>query len=266
MFDIFSKKKTTKTIEYPPFSDIHCHMLSGLDDGAPDDNTMKAMIDMAYAYGTKTIAFTPHIRRPWLKRPDADVVSSFERACDYVQAHYGDMKLALGCEVYYYPDVFEEHGDIIRSYSNTDYLLVEFSPNNSYFDITSGLQDVISRGYSPVLAHVERYPDLWKDIDRIYNVHQLGTLLQVNCDTLAAFGDKSVISSAVSPGRNFKKQMDSLLEDEMISFLSTDAHNLKERRPVMTAAYDYVIDICDSDYADAIASENAVRMLKGEWI
>lgn len=42
------------------YADMHCHMLYGVDDGAQDRETSRAMLDAAYADGTRTICFTPH--------------------------------------------------------------------------------------------------------------------------------------------------------------------------------------------------------------
>ncbi len=42
------------------YADMHCHMLYGVDDGAQDRETSRAVLDAAYADGTRTICFTPH--------------------------------------------------------------------------------------------------------------------------------------------------------------------------------------------------------------
>ena len=44
----------------PGFTDIHCHMLSGTDDGARDDAVMFDMLEAAYVGGTRCICLTPH--------------------------------------------------------------------------------------------------------------------------------------------------------------------------------------------------------------
>ena len=42
--------------------DIHCHILPGVDDGAPDMETSRAMIRDAYEQGVRYIIATPHYR------------------------------------------------------------------------------------------------------------------------------------------------------------------------------------------------------------
>src|SRR5215208_2193505 len=42
--------------------DLHCHILPGLDDGAPDPEASVALARQAAAEGVETIAATPHVR------------------------------------------------------------------------------------------------------------------------------------------------------------------------------------------------------------
>jgi len=60
------------------YTDIHCHMLSGVDDGAQNADEMFAMLDMAYQAGTRRICLTPHCQ-PSLFGDNAALASaSFE--------------------------------------------------------------------------------------------------------------------------------------------------------------------------------------------
>ena len=42
------------------FSDLHIHILCGVDDGAKTEADMYAMADAAYSGGTRIICATPH--------------------------------------------------------------------------------------------------------------------------------------------------------------------------------------------------------------
>ena len=44
------------------FTDIHAHLLFGVDDGAKDEATMRAMLDAAYQDGVRTLCATPHFQ------------------------------------------------------------------------------------------------------------------------------------------------------------------------------------------------------------
>ena len=45
-------------------------------------------------------------------------------------------------------------------------VLLEFSPTDSFSYIQQGIQSVQMAGYEVILAHAERYPCLFKDLDR----------------------------------------------------------------------------------------------------
>ena len=59
MFNLFSKNKTITTL--PIQTDIHSHILPGIDDGAPDMATSIILIKGLQQLGIQKIIATPHI-------------------------------------------------------------------------------------------------------------------------------------------------------------------------------------------------------------
>ena len=69
-----------------------------------------------------------------------------------------DIKLYQGNEILFHDEMCEEldNGRISRI-NGTDYVLVEFMPSDPYQYIRNSLDEIMSEGYQPVIAHVERY-------------------------------------------------------------------------------------------------------------
>ena len=81
-------------------TDLHCHMLPHVDDGAYDTAEMKKMIELAYSDGIRTICFTPHFKLNEF-RDESDIEGynqhiekMFALANDHVASAYPDMKLS----------------------------------------------------------------------------------------------------------------------------------------------------------------------------
>lgn len=248
---MFGTKKRLSE-KHSPLTDMHCHILPGLDDGAKDEGTAKQMIDIAYKEGIRTIVFTPHVREPWMDMSLNDISKAFVEIREYASFKYPKMKLYLGAEIYFRRELIEDHPEKLRTMNSTDYLLVEFSTRSSFKDLVSGVEMLIQDGYIPVIAHIERYACLWQEEGRIERLYKMGAYLQVNADTIIAKHD-----------RKFRKRLHGLLKNELIHFVATDAHDLEDRRPKMQEAYQYIADLCGEDYAIRTCNDNAEKMLQG---
>ena len=80
-------------------------------------------------------------------------------------------------------------------YGGSHYILVEVLPSVRYEELYKGLRRLASGGYTPILAHMERYRCLYKETDRLDELRDLGVCLQVNGASL--FGGVFDSASAV---------------------------------------------------------------------
>ena len=58
MFSFFKKKQEPLQLYFN--TDIHCHVLPGIDDGSPDVNTSVELIERMKSWGITRIIATPH--------------------------------------------------------------------------------------------------------------------------------------------------------------------------------------------------------------
>lgn len=238
-----------------PLADIHCHILPNLDDGARDKDMALEMLRQSYEEGIRLIVFTPHVRKPWLDVSEKQVQEVFEEIRREVQTEYPDLHCYLGSEVYFTRELYEEHRNKIRRMNETDYLLVEFSTACTYADVEYAISRLLSDGYLPIIAHIERYAGLWSSRELLKRLKRMGAYLQVNAGTV----DHPI-------DRQQRKQMEALLQEEMIDFVATDAHDLQRRKPLMQSCAQRIHLLCGEAYAKKVCYTNAVRLIEGKWL
>lgn len=201
--------------------DIHCHSLFGVDDGAVDENTMKSMLDAAYSDGIRTICFTPHFKT-YEFQDDMDIQSykddvkrSFSVASSYVNEVHPDMKLFLGNEIMYHNEILSSlKENKCDSLNNSSYVLIEFQPSITAFEIESAVLRVLRAGYRPVIAHIERYGALIKKPELVKELRSMGALTQINA--------RAILGFKIGKIAKFIKMV---LKSKLVDVVASDAHD-----------------------------------------
>jgi len=92
------------------------------------------------------------------------------------------------------------------------YVLFEFSFINKPPNMIPVVQKILDKGYKPILAHPERYPYL--SIDELRNLRSWGCCMQLNTISLTGYY-----------GAETKKIAETLIDNQMIDFISSDMHH-----------------------------------------
>ena len=200
--------------------DIHSHVLYGMDDGAKTIEESVALCMDARKNGISILTCTPHFA-------DYDYIYEFVNKRDSHLAKLKetlkekniDIKLATGAELFLSDQIFDAPNldDLTLNYSR--YMLCEFPMGE--FDTTRGLMwidELIDRGYYPIVAHPERYLEFHKNKAIIRELLKKRVLFQVNFNSLAGLNTDEVLNFAVS-----------LIREHIALFIATDAHNLDNR-------------------------------------
>ena len=238
------------------FFDLHSHMLCGVDDGASDQTQMFEMLEASYNDGVRAICLTPHFT-PYLY---GDTFEASEKAFavlkQYVEESHPDMELFLGHELGYYGDCLEAlHTGRCRSLAGSRYVLVDFPPDVDFFTIDNAIDLLLRDGYIPVLAHTERYSSLHKRISWIESFADQGGIVQINASSVV--GDW---------GANVQRQCIKLLRDELVHVISSDAHDLSERPPLMSVCMGFLEKNFDEEIIHHLVWENAWKIVHDEPI
>ena len=248
MFGFRSGKKT----EDYKMVDMHCHILPGVDDGSGDMEESLEMLRIAEKNGIVKMILTPHYKESHHNASIETLRSRLEELRDRAGKEGIDVQLALGNEVMYFSDFQEryEQGRIL-TLNGTDRLLIEFHPQDEYSYIRNAVDEVLGAGFTPVLAHVERFNSMVAEPDRVMELKNIGCEIQMNAvDYMGAIGSR------------VRKYLMNLLSTGAIDYIGTDAHDAKTRKPDVGKCLKDLYSRYDETYIRAITYDNADRIFK----
>lgn len=232
--------------------DIHSHILPGLDDGARDMEQTKNMLKIAEEEGIRFIIATPHYHEGVSTNSIETLNESYKKVQQVLSDMNSPIEIHLGTEIYYsHESVHLLKERYIPTMAGSRYVLVEFSPRADYRYIKNGIQDFLWEGYSPILAHTERYENLVLKMDYVEELIEMGAYVQVNAASIA--GDN---------GRMHEKLSKKLLKKGLVHFVSTDSHSERSRSPKLEKCVNYITKKYGTDYVSELLIENPQKVLK----
>lgn len=193
--------------------DIHCHVVPGVDDGSPDVATSVELVRQMAELGIRRIYASPHVTQ-----------GTFENTHATIDPALGELRGALAAAGVGVPvDNHAEYridgllaerlssGDIMPLPDN--YLLIENSFIQEPWNLEQIIFDLQVKGYTPILAHPERYIYYFGRTERYRELHEKGLLFQINLLSLAG---------AYTPAET--KTARSLMDRGLVDFIGTDIH------------------------------------------
>jgi protein-tyrosine phosphatase len=232
--------------------DIHTHIIPDLDDGPPDMETSVSMGRIAAEEGIEAIISTSHSEEAAKIGRQA-----MEARLDAVRKAWGaaglNVNLHLGVEIFMWPDTAAtlKSGEL-WTLAESRYILVEiqYQPWPPYADQT--LFDLQLAGYTPILAHPERYVPIQNDPNRMCALVERGVLAQVTSDALLG-----------GHGPAAKKCAETLVRHNLAQFLSSDAHGVtgRKRMPRLHEALKVAEGLVGEEAAQALVRENPAHIL-----
>lgn len=232
--------------------DIHCHIVPQVDDGASSQEETLGMLKMEYEQGVRNIIATPHYRIGMFETPDGTIYRQFQVLKKLAFKVAPDLKIYPGREFHVNMEMVEvlEQSPAYTMVGST-YVLAEFKRSAEISFIKERVHALRSHGFKPILAHIERYENLRKDPDSIYEISEMGALIQINADSVT--GKEGLAS---------KRFCGKLLDEELVSFIASDCHGVTKRPTHIGEAYGFVCKKYGKDYADEIFIENPKKILR----
>jgi len=217
MFGWFSKNKN-KNLDPLDFSalrtDIHSHLIPGVDDGSPDIETTILIIKELQNLGYKKIITSPHVMSDFYKNSSEIILKGLDDVRTELKNQNINIEIDAVAEYYIDYDFEQKIGKEKFLTFGDNYILVELSfieASKNFFEIIFKLQ---LEGYKVVLAHPERYN--YFDMKDYINLVDRGVFLQVNLLSLIGYYSPII-----------KRKTEDLIAANMISFIGSDCHNIK---------------------------------------
>ena len=173
-----------------------------------------ALILSLQEMGYKKLITTPHISDMFLN--DSKKITE---GCNLLMQELSHRNIDIKVEVaaeYYINEHFREllENKDFLTFGKEKYLLFELSYFTPPKDLESLIYDIKKAGYTPVLAHPERYEYLHDSIEKYYELKSFGLLFQINLTSIANYYNKNV-----------KKSVKKLITHSLVDFVGTDTHH-----------------------------------------
>jgi protein-tyrosine phosphatase len=161
--------------------DAHCHILPGIDDGPPDARGTLAIARLLIEMGVRTVVATPHVISDVYPNSTAAIRAAVADARRLLRDSGLDLTLLAGAEYYAEPELLDRvAGDDLICFGEERHVLFEAPVEQAPMLLEEAVFSLKSAGYTPLLAHAERYRFLQSDEEAVRRLRQLGARFQVN--------------------------------------------------------------------------------------
>ncbi len=209
----------------PIFTDIHSHLLPGIDDGVKTVEESLEVIKHLISLGFKKLITTPHIMSDYYKNTPEIINSKLNEVKNTLKA--ANIKIDIEAAAEYYLDE-----NFYKKIINNEELLT-FGDNYILFETSFTVEPLIlkevifrlnSSGYKPVFAHPERYQYLQEKKKLLNELIDQGLLFQINALSLTGYYSKQVQKSA-----------EDLINKNVVAFIGSDCHNMAQAEMLKSA-------------------------------
>lgn len=227
--------------------DLHCHILPGLDDGSESLEESLEMAALAADQGIRHIAATPHC----ITGSAREVRSCVAMLQELLQEERIPVQIYPGMEIFgTYDTARLLREKKLLTINDSRYVLIEFSFHTDGEEETEILHSVLSAGYTPLVAHPERYDYISRRPELINLWKQMGCLFQVNRGSLLG-----------RYGLHAKQMSMELVRRGFATVVATDAHSPTVRTPRIRDVYELLCMEFSADTADVLMRHNPHKIV-----
>ncbi len=214
MFSFF-RKKIALAGTFPISTDIHSHILPGIDDGSPDVDTSLTLISGLMKLGFRKSIATPHIIGDMYPNNAETISDALSRVKSAISERNIDFEIQAAAEYMldgYFFELLQKKIPLLTVKDNL--ILTEFPYSTMPNYVEEMSFNILTDGYSPILAHPERYGYAHGNYKLYQRWMELGFKLQVNLLSLTGYYGKEVAKAARY-----------LVKNNLVSFVATDMHH-----------------------------------------
>lgn len=233
-------------------TDIHSHLIYGVDDGAKTlEESIEILSDLKKC-GYDNIILTPHyIKDSTYQSTKEENLKKLKVLRAALKYYNIDLNLYLGNEIYIDDNIYEllQSGKI-TSLNNTRYLLIELPMSGIYDEYKEIFISLMKKGYRVILAHPERYKSFQEDFNKIYELESIGVYFQSNLDSIVG-----------KYGENAEKIIKRLLKEKKIAFLASDIHHKKHDYDKWKTAKEIALKYITEEEYNILVNENPSQLI-----
>jgi protein-tyrosine phosphatase len=220
-------KRRPKQNFTPVTTDIHSHLLAGLDDGVQSLAAALEVIQVFGEMGYRKLVTTPHVMSDFYRNSASTILPGIRQLKEYIA---GKTEMEVEAAAEYYLDE-----ELIRSVElkerlltfGKQYLLFETNFISEPLQLKEFIFKATSSGYKPVLAHPERYQ--YMTLEKAEDLKDRGVLFQLNSLSIGGYYSEPVQRMATK-----------LIDQRWVDFLGSDCHThaqIEILRQVQKARY-----------------------------
>ena len=200
-------------------TDIHSHILFGVDDGSNSIEESIELLKTLKSIGFNNVILTPHyIKGNTYNINNKEKLYKLNILKEEVKKNKININLYLGNEIYISTSIVEDiQKGNAYTLNNSKYLLFELPFHNKIINIKDIIYEIKLEGYIPILAHPERYEYFQKNYHLVDELKEEGLLFQSNYASIIRYY-----------GKESEKLLKYMLKKKYINYLGTDIHHLSQ--------------------------------------
>lgn len=209
-------RSTPKKPSVAILTDIHSHLLPGLDDGVKTVEEAWQIIRRFEDLGYQKLITTPHIMNDYYRNTPEGIQAKKAELLDFLRQQNCIIQLESAAEYYLDETLLQsvDNNEMLLTFGTARYLLFETNFLTEPYQLKDFIFKITTQRYKPVLAHPERYEYLNKNFDKLEDLRNRGVLFQLNILSLIGFYSLPI-----------QKMAESLIDKGWVDFVGSDCHN-----------------------------------------
>lgn len=211
---LFRRTDPRKPALPPPGTDIHSHLLPGIDDGVTSWDESLAILQAFQSLGYRRCITTPHIIQDSYRNSPEIILPLLKELQERALANGITIELAAAAEYYLDETLLAKvvNNEPLMTFGES-YLLFETNFISEPLHLKEFLFRAAIQGYKPVLAHPERYTFLFDNHPLVEDLYNRGVLFQINLSSLTGYYSRQAQNLA-----------EWLIDRGWLHFLGSDIH------------------------------------------
>ncbi|MFN4083318.1 MAG: tyrosine-protein phosphatase [Bacteroidia bacterium] len=207
--------------ENPVDVDLHSHLIFGVDDGCENMEQSIELLKGFAEMGMRKVITTPHVMGDYYKNNPGILLPVRDKIREELKKQNIQIEFECAAE-YLIDDLFEPKiasGELLTFGSNKKYVLIELSFMEEPRELKQVLFQLQVSGYTPVLAHPERYLYFTPKKERYHELKDQGILFQMNMLSTIGYYGKPTLDMA-----------EYLIKNKLIDMVGSDTHRIQHQQ------------------------------------